>query len=523
MLQPAEMTSRTLVDWKTLILLLSAFTCCWGLHVSIPELEYTVAKGQDVELTCNFNPAVSIASNFLLTWDAYPDVAGAPLKTVASYFLNSPVDIAPNYEGRASLEVSIERKTSSLRLTGVTMKDSRTYQCSVKISGDDEGTTAATTSVLVLEPPSPPICRIQGKVEYYHNINVTCVSEEGSPKPVYTWTTFSVENIPRQFPPKTTQKDGVLSLYNISRETSGYFICTSKNSIDVASCNVTLAVVPGSMNFGATAGIIGGVLAGLLVIGILIFCFCKRKNKKGKYVQGSPGDIEFSDKDDPVDEELDREDKSNTAKKTISHQEGLTAVLQRNDNTGEMGELLDVDQFSYKSSSVGVKDGKGSDFDSVRYQDSQKNHYRGSREHLDDQRDHYGSRDRLDDRRENYGSRDPLDNRQRYGSRDNLDDQRGRHGGSRDRLDDRGERYGSRDRLDDRGERYGSRDRLDDRSERYGSRDRLDDRSERYGSRDRLDDRRDRYGGSRDRLDDHSDQYQGSDRGDHYSDRHYRD
>lgn len=69
---------------------------------------------------------------------------------MASYFLNSPVDIAPNYEGRASLEVNVERKTSTLRLTGVTMKDSRHYQCSVKISGDDEGTTAASTSVLVL-------------------------------------------------------------------------------------------------------------------------------------------------------------------------------------------------------------------------------------------------------------------------------------------------------------------------------------------------------------------------------------
>ncbi|XP_011487709.1 cell surface A33 antigen [Oryzias latipes] len=497
------MTSRTLVEWKTLILLLSAFLCCWGLDVSIPKQEYTVKKGEDVELICNFKPAVAIANNFLLTWDAYPDVTGAPLKTVASYFLNSPVDIAPNYEGRASLEVNVERKTSTLRLTGVTMKDSRHYQCSVKISGDDEGTTAASTSVLVLEPPSPPICRIQGKVEYYHDINLTCMSEEGSPKPVYTWTTFSVENIPRQFPPKTTQKDGVLSLYNISRETSGYFICTSKNSIAVASCNVTLAVVPGSMNIGATAGIIGGVLAGLLVVGILIFCICKRKNKKGKYAQRSPGDIEFSDKDDPVVEELDMEDKSNTANKNISHQKGM------NDKTGEIGQMLDVDQFSYKSSSVGVKDGKGSDFDSVRYQDDQHNHYRGSREHLDDQRDHYGSRDRLDDRRENYGSRDHLDNRQRYGSRDNLDDQRGRYGGSRDRLDDRTERYGSRDRLDDRSERHGSRDRLDDRSERYGSRDRLDDRSERHGSRDR--------------LDDHSDQYQGSDRGDHYSDRHYRD
>lgn len=56
-----------------------AFLCCWGLDVSIPKQEYTVKKGEDVELICNFKPAVAIANNFLLTWDAYPDVTGAPL------------------------------------------------------------------------------------------------------------------------------------------------------------------------------------------------------------------------------------------------------------------------------------------------------------------------------------------------------------------------------------------------------------------------------------------------------------
>lgn len=40
-------------------------------------------------------------------------------------------------------------------------------------------------------------------------------------------------------------EDGVLSLFNITRETSGYYICTSQNQIGSASCNFTLAVMPG--------------------------------------------------------------------------------------------------------------------------------------------------------------------------------------------------------------------------------------------------------------------------------------
>lgn len=69
---------------------------------------------------------------------------------MGTYFLNNPVDIAPTYEGRAFLEVDMDRKESTLRLTKVTMKDSRRFQCSVIIPNDDEGVTAASTSLLVL-------------------------------------------------------------------------------------------------------------------------------------------------------------------------------------------------------------------------------------------------------------------------------------------------------------------------------------------------------------------------------------
>lgn len=71
-------------------------------------------------------------------------------KPVANFFLNNPIDIAPVYEGRAFVEVDVPKQVSTLRLTKVTMQDSRSYQCSVMIPNDDEGTTVASTSLLVL-------------------------------------------------------------------------------------------------------------------------------------------------------------------------------------------------------------------------------------------------------------------------------------------------------------------------------------------------------------------------------------
>ncbi|KAM9346810.1 uncharacterized protein ABDE67_011119 [Symphorus nematophorus] len=516
------MTKRQL-GWRELFLIFTVLPCCRSLEVSIPQPEYEVARGGDIALTCSFIPARQDFNILVLTWGAFSDDPDVPMETVANYFLNNPVDIAPDYEGRAFVEVNMEKKESTLRLTKVTMQDNRRFQCSVKIPNDDEGTTSAITSLLVLVPPSPPICKIQGTAEYWHNISLTCKSDEGSPPPVTEWTTYNVDNILRTFPPKTSEKDGTLHLFNISRETSGFFICTSTNRIGSASCNLTLAVMPASMNIGSTAAIIGGVIAGIVVLAILFFCCCRKKGEKEKYAEGSPGEV-YYDRDAPEAGEEYRDDKPKI--ETKQHED--KDIHPHNSYNVGAAECLDDDQHSYHSGKE-KHYGKGSDIDSQRYQDDQHDHYRGSRDRLDDKRNQYsGSRDRLDDQRDRYGgSRDRLDDqRDRYGgSRDRLDDQRDRYGGSRDRLDDQRDRYGgSRDRLDDQRDRYGgSRDRLDDQRNRYGgSRDRLDDQRDRYhGSRDRLDDQRDRYGGSRDRLDDQRDRYHGSrDRLDDHRDRY---
>ncbi|KAM7407222.1 hypothetical protein PAMA_003112 [Pampus argenteus] len=494
------MATKTQLGWQKLFLILTVLPCCRSLQVSISQAEYEVASGGEITMTCSFIPATTTFNLLILTWEYHSMLDGDIWETLGTYYYtaNPTTNIAPAYEGRAFLEVDIAKQVSTLHLTKVTMQDNGNFGCNVKIPDDDEGTTSATTSLLVLVPPSVPLCNIQGKAEYWQNISLTCMSEQGSPTPIYDWKSYSVENIAREFPPKTTEKDGVLSLFNISKEMSGFYICTSTNRIGSASCNFTLAVVPGSMNIGATAGIIGGVLAGVLCLGILIFCCCRRKSKK--YDEGSPGDVEFYDRDTPE------------AGEQFVDQYEDKAVAQNSYSAGTAGHKFEDDQHSYGSGKE-RHDGKGSDTDTPRYQDDQHDHYRGSRDRLDDKYDRSsGSRDRLDDQRDRYGgSRDRLDDhRDRYGgSRDRLDDHRDRYGGSRDRLDDHRDRYGgSRDRLDDHQERYGgSRDRLDDQRERYaGSRDRLDDQRERYaGSRDRLDDQRERYGGSRDRLDDQRD------------------
>ncbi|XP_057187684.1 cell surface A33 antigen-like [Triplophysa rosa] len=135
--------------------------------------------------------------------------------------------------------------------------------------------------------PSTPICKIVGVAEYGQNINLTCFSEKGTPKPIYKWQSHDVNNLPRANPPKTTDQNGILSLYNISKDTSGFYICTSTNEIRSAKCNLTLAVMQPSMNMASTFGILGAVAAAVIILGVIIFfCCCRKKNKPEEYAMG---------------------------------------------------------------------------------------------------------------------------------------------------------------------------------------------------------------------------------------------
>ncbi|XP_076838726.1 cell surface A33 antigen-like isoform X2 [Brachyhypopomus gauderio] len=193
----------------------------------------------------------------------------------------SSLDTSDEYKDRATLNYSILQGTANLVLNSVIPMDTRVYKCKVQIPGDTTGKQMDSTKLLVLMAPSIPKCAIQGKAEFYQNISLSCYSDEGTPTPTYKWTSFDNANKPRPNPPKSTDVNGVLSLYNISTDNSGYFICTSTNKIRSNSCNLTLTVTAPSMNVASTAGIIGGVVAVLLILLFVVYCYdCRRKQQK---------------------------------------------------------------------------------------------------------------------------------------------------------------------------------------------------------------------------------------------------
>ncbi|XP_036952388.1 cell surface A33 antigen-like [Acanthopagrus latus] len=261
-----------------------------ALQVNIPQDSYEYARGDNITLPCSFTPKTPLKETDLviIKWSDEAAEVGAEENRILSYYtLNKQLDITPPYEGRVSLDVDVFKGKADLKLSSITLADNKEFQCSVQIPGDDEGKLSDKAQLVVLVAPSIPICKIQGKAEYGQNINLTCLSKEGSPPPTYKWESRDVRNMPRVPDPRTTDKGGILSLFNISRETSGFYICTSSNKIRSATCNLTLSVMPPSMNIGSTAGIIGGVVAALILLIVVIYCCCcRKKNKEEEYAMG---------------------------------------------------------------------------------------------------------------------------------------------------------------------------------------------------------------------------------------------
>ncbi|NWV12956.1 GPA33 protein, partial [Ptilonorhynchus violaceus] len=179
------------------------------------------------------------------------------------------------YEGRIQFSGDVDSGDISITISAVTMADNGTYACSVRLRNDPPRQTALL-ALHVLVAPSKPECKIVGTAQYGQTINLTCVSQEGSPKPKYTWQSFDVHNQPRVL--QNTEGEQI-TLKNISADTSGFYICTSKNIVGTEFCNMTVSVVPPSMNIALYAGIIGGVVAAIVVIGILAYCCCCRAAK----------------------------------------------------------------------------------------------------------------------------------------------------------------------------------------------------------------------------------------------------
>ncbi|XP_038277548.1 cell surface A33 antigen [Dermochelys coriacea] len=294
-----------------------------ALTVNTRVKEVKVAQGTNTTLPCEFQTSAATSSADFIAWRKISQEKDA----VTRYF-DGYEHYGQGYEGRLQFPGSTVTDVS-ITLRGVTMADNGTYRCTVQVR-TDLPRASAEIDLLVLVAPSKPECKVIGTSEYGQTINLTCNSQQGSPKPEYTWQSFSILNQPR---PLVSASGQQVTLKNISADTSGFYICTVTNSVGQEFCNMTVSIVPPSMNIALYAGVIGGIVAAIIVIGILAYCCCCRGSNDKDYEMTEP---EEHEKElvrirGPAEEEVEEEEHrtrdrpqmppTNTPRLDISHAE----------------------------------------------------------------------------------------------------------------------------------------------------------------------------------------------------------
>ncbi|KAM8976952.1 cell surface A33 antigen [Pelodytes ibericus] len=261
------------------------------ITVQTPQKVIEAARGKSAILPCNYQTSATNTAGGNVIWKKFPEQ-----DEVISAFFGSINTTGDAYTGRVSFTGNVYVNDAKIQLNQLTMADNGTYQCEVTIPTDRQGSPLAKLDLVVLVAPSKPDCAIVGTAEYGQVIKLTCGSKEGSPTPQYTWKSYTPQDVPRQLPVTAVIEGGDLTLKNISMDSSGFFVCTSNNKIGEDFCNLTLAVMPPSMNIGFYAGIIGGSVAGIIVIGIIVYCCCCRNREdKEDYEMADRGEEEEDD------------------------------------------------------------------------------------------------------------------------------------------------------------------------------------------------------------------------------------
>ncbi|XP_032076101.1 cell surface A33 antigen [Thamnophis elegans] len=261
-----------------LLIISAVVAAVHAVSVSGPSKAVHAIRGENVTLPCNFKSGPAEPKDFI-SWRG-KTLGNGHTGEFARKTFDGEEHFTPTYQDRLTFSTNFGKGDAGITFDRVTMQDNGTYECAVEIRNEFPS-KSVDLELLVLVLPSVPVCKVIGKKEYGQNINLTCNSDEGSPEPKYTWQSYDTQNQSRPLPGIAV--GGILMLTNVSINTTGYFICLSQNIAGQNKCNLTVAIVPPSMNIALYAGIIAGILAAVIIISVFIYCCCCRKSKNKDY------------------------------------------------------------------------------------------------------------------------------------------------------------------------------------------------------------------------------------------------
>ncbi|KAM8952446.1 V-set and immunoglobulin domain-containing protein 1 [Pelodytes ibericus] len=286
----------------------------WSLTVSVNSVEVTipnpvvnVTAGQNATLYCAYTPAGPITNTLFIQWSFVEansqetnfhspcftleessvnqcqkmvvgrDARGrCSWKNQVYYFQNGQPHVVGNFKNRVTAANS--SGNASITISNLQPQDTGIYTCEVLNPPAPVG--QGTVRLIVQVAPSTPHCSMRGAMETGHYLSLQCFSEEGMPRPIYTWNKV-VDGVVKPIPTQLNQQKGMLIIGNMTNFDDGYYRCTASNYLGNASCQLDL-------HTGGHGGIIIGGIIGAILLAAVIFAIIwvllvknKKKNQKG--------------------------------------------------------------------------------------------------------------------------------------------------------------------------------------------------------------------------------------------------
>ncbi|KAG8448230.1 hypothetical protein GDO86_015361 [Hymenochirus boettgeri] len=302
------------------------------VKVTVPNKAINVTSKQNATLYCTYVITESTPNPLIVQWYIFRARTQKD-DTVLYYEEGKPVP-GPNYMNRVIGSTSPGNAT--ITIFNLQPEDTGLYTCEVlKLPSSDQGQVL----VSVLVAPSAPHCSIRGAIETGHYLTLMCYSEEGMPRPLYTWN--RVENgVLKPTPVEMNQMKGSLIIGNLTKFEEGYYRCTATNYLGNATCELDLNTgVEGGV---IAAAIIGAVLIAAILIAVIWFLLVKKQSKKQspsnkemKTISSSSGNQQYAavsgDASEPPKENLESPEPA----ETIQFHDHAANVVNSN---GEMEE-----------------------------------------------------------------------------------------------------------------------------------------------------------------------------------------
>ncbi|KAM4020296.1 V-set and immunoglobulin domain-containing protein 1 [Anomaloglossus baeobatrachus] len=256
--------------FRIFVLLWTFIGVVHAVQVTIPISVVNVTVGQAAILPCTYTLSESSTRNLITQWDFIEAVSQDSVTVYA--FQNGE-----GYSmGRFKNRVTASNTTGNVTITISNMQpqDTGVYKCDVTNFPETPG--LGQVQLIVQVAPSTPHCSIQGNIVTGHAVKLVCLSEQGMPRPVYTWNRLVNGNLKPIVGGQ--QQNGVLIIGNMSKFEDGYYQCMASNSLGNATCELDLHT--GGEAGIIVAGIIGAVLLAAIIFGVIWFLIAKKKKEK---------------------------------------------------------------------------------------------------------------------------------------------------------------------------------------------------------------------------------------------------